>query len=135
MIRSYSELMKLKTFEERYKYLRLGGSVGCSTFGFDRHLNQSLYTSKKWRSLRDKIILRDNACDLAIEDRELHTKIVIHHINPITPNDILQSNALVFDPENLICTSDNTHKAIHYGDSTLLHKLPKARMPGDTSLW
>jgi len=135
MIRTYSELIKLKTFEERYKYLKLGGSVGKSTFGFDRYLNQMLYTSSRWRSLRDHIIIRDNACDLGIKDREILSKIIIHHMNPITPDDIRYARDHVFDPEFLICTSSNTHNAIHFGDESLLYSLPPERKPGDTTLW
>lgn len=135
MIRTYSELIKLKTFEERYKYLKLGGSVGGSTFGFDRYLNQMLYTSSRWRSLRDHIIIRDNACDLGIKDREILSKIIIHHMNPITPDDIRYAMEHVFDPEFLICTSSNTHNAIHFGDESLLYRLPPERKPGDTYLW
>lgn len=135
MIRTYDELIKLKTFEERYEYLRLGGSVGRSTFGFDRYLNQMLYTSSRWRSLRDHIIIRDNACDLGIKDREILSKIIIHHMNPITPDDIRYARDHVFDPELLISTSSNTHNAIHFGDDSLLYRLPPERRPGDTSLW
>ena len=135
MIRTYDELIKLKTFEERYEYLRLGGSVGRSTFGFDRYLNQMLYTSSRWRSLRDHIIIRDNACDLGITDREILSKIIIHHMNPITPDDIRYARDHVFDPEFLISTSSNTHKAIHFSDGSLLYRLPPERKPGDTSLW
>ena len=135
MIRTYYELIKLKTFEERYEYLRLRGSVGRSTFGFDRYLNQMLYTSSRWRSLRDHIIIRDNACDLGITDREILSKIVIHHMNPVTPDDIRYARDHVFDPEFLISTSSNTHNAIHFGDDSLLYRLPPERKPGDTSLW
>lgn len=135
MIRTYSELRQLKTFEERYEYLRLGGSVGRSTFGFDRYLNQMLYTSQRWRSLRDDIIIRDEACDLAIRGREILSRIIIHHMNPITPDDIRYAREHIFDPEFLISTSDNTHNAIHFGDDSLLYRLPPERRPGDTSLW
>lgn len=135
MIRSYSELIQLKTFEERYEYLRLGGSVGRSTFGFDRYLNQMLYTSSRWRSLRDHIIIRDNACDLGITDREILSNIIIHHMNPVTPDDIRYARDHVFDPEFLISTSSNTHNAIHFGDDSLLYRLPQERKPEDTSLW
>lgn len=135
MIRTYSELKQLKTFEERYEYLRLGGSVGRSTFGFDRYLNQMLYTSQRWRSLRDDIIIRDEACDLAIRDREILSRIIIHHMNPITTDDIRYAREHIFDPEFLISTSDNTHNAIHFGDDSLLYRLPPERRPGDTSLW
>ena len=135
MIRTYDELIKLKTFEDRYEYLRLGGSVGRSTFGFDRYLNQMLYTSGRWRTLRDHIIIRDNACDLGITDREILSKIIIHHMNPVTPDDIRYARDHVFDPEFLISTSSNTHNAIHFGDDSLLYRLPPERKPGDTSLW
>lgn len=135
MIRTYDELIKIKTFEDRYEYLRLGGSVGRSTFGFDRYLNQMLYTSGRWRTLRDHIIIRDNACDLGITDREILSKIIIHHMNPVTPDDIRYARDHVFDPEFLISTSSNTHNAIHFGDDSLLYRLPPERKPGDTSLW
>ena len=135
MIRTYSELRQLKTFEERYEYLRLGGAVGRSTFGFDRYLNQMLYTSQRWRALRDDIIIRDEACDLAIRDREILSRIFIHHMNHITPDDIRYAREHIFDPEFLISTSDNTHNAIHFGDDSLLYRLPPERRPGDTSLW
>lgn len=135
MIRTYDELIKLKTFEDRYEYLRLGGSVGRSTFGFDRYLNQMLYTSGRWRTLRDHIIIRDNACDLGITDREILSKIIIHHMNPVTPDDIRYARDHVFGPEFLISTSSNTHNAIHFGDDSLLYRLPPERKPGDTSLW
>ena len=135
MIRTYDELIKLKTFEDRYEFLRLGGSVGRSTFGFDRYLNQMLYTSGRWRTLRDHIIIRDNACDLGITDREILSKIIIHHMNPVTPDDIRYARDHVFEPEFLISTSSNTHNAIHFGDDSLLYRLPPERKPGDTSLW
>lgn len=135
MIRTYTELMKLKTFEERYEYLRLAAIVGESTFGFDRYLNQAVYTSREWRRLRDKIIIRDNGCDLALEDYEIRGKIIIHHMNPITVQDALDRNDEIFDPEFLICTSMNTHNAIHYGDKQLLPQSPIVRTPGDTCPW
>lgn len=135
MIRTYSELVQLKTFEERYRYLRLGGSIGKSTFGFDRYLNQLLYTSGRWRSLRDEIIIRDGACDLVIEGREILSRILIHHMNPITPDDVRLQREIIFNPEYLVCTSTNTHNAIHFGDDSLLYKLPPRRRPGDTALW
>ena len=135
MIRRYSELERLKTFEERYEYLRLQGVVGESTFGFDRYLNQMLYKSGRWRDVREKVIIRDNACDLGMEDYDLYEMIIVHHMNPITIEDIQMNKSYIFDPEYLISTSSNTHKAIHYGDSSLLSKLPVERRPGDTIPW
>lgn len=135
MIRTYSELMTLSTFEDRYNYLRLRGIVGQATFGFDRYLNQQLYTSRRWRSLRDHIIIRDNACDLGIEGREIYDKIIIHHMNPITEEDIIHNREYIYDPEFLISTSDPTHNAIHFGDSNLLIEDYVERRPGDTKLW
>ena len=135
MIKSYSELLFLETLEERYEYLRIGGTVGKETFGFERYLNQRLYTSDIWRSLRDQIIIRDNACDLGVEDYEIKGRIIIHHINPITVEDIEFGRDIVFDPENLICVSHNTHLAIHYGNESLLPELPVERRPFDTCPW
>lgn len=135
MIKTYKDLRRLSTFEERFEYLKLGGSVGAATFGFDRYLNQLLYHSTDWRRTRDHIIVRDNGCDLGIDDRDIHNGILIHHINPITVANIERGDDCVYDPENLICTSHNTHNAIHYGDSTLLTKFPKPRAKGDTQLW
>lgn len=135
MTRNYSELRRLRTFEERYEYLRLGAMIGESTFGFDRYINQMLYTSKRWRSIRDKVIIRDEGCDLGIQDREIHGMIIVHHMNPITIDDIEEARPHVFDPEFLICTTKNTHNAIHFGDSSLLIQLPKERRPGDTCPW
>jgi hypothetical protein len=135
MIRTYRELRSLKTFEERYQYLKLGGVVGESTFGYDRYLNQFLYRSKRWLNTRDKIILRDDGCDLGNRDREIHGKIIIHHMNPITLEDIESDRDDVYDPEFLICTSINTHNAIHYGDESRLPKLPIERRQNDTCPW
>lgn len=135
MNRSFSELSKLKTFEERYFYLQLKGNVGESTFGFDRYLNQMLYKSVRWRKARGQVIIRDNGCDLGIEDREIQDKIIIHHMNPITIDDVEQGLDHVFNPEFLICTTDRTHNAIHYGDVNLLPKLPIERSAGDTCPW
>lgn len=134
-IRTYSELITLPTFEERYEYLRLGGMVGEETFGFDRYLNQSFYKSKEWLSIRDKVIVRDNGCDLAMEDREIHGRILIHHMNPITKEDILNRSEFLLDPEYLICTVKNTHDAIHYGDASLLITAPIERSKNDTCPW
>lgn len=135
MTRCYKELRCLQTFEERYRYLRLSGTVGDSTFGFDRRFNQDFYQSKEWKHARDKVILRDNGCDLGVEGREIVKGVVIHHMNVITLKDILEGSDWIFDPEFLICVSDRTHKAIHYGDESLLILAPKERRPGDTKLW
>lgn len=135
MIRTYSGLLRLDTFEERYEYLKMGGIIGESTFGFDRYLNQLLYTSGPWKKIRDKIIIRDKACDLGMEDYEIRSKILVHHINPITPEDVELDRDIIYDPENLICTSLNTHNAIHFGDESLLPKLPVDRRRNDTCPW
>ncbi len=134
-IRTYSELKRLKTFEERYEYLKLLGSVGESTFGFDRYLNQALYRSKEWKDLRNEIIIRDNGCDLGVEGYDIYDKIIIHHMNPLTADDIIDRTDLVYNPNYLICVSHITHDAIHYGDISLIPKLPIERKPGDTTLW
>ena len=134
-IKTYSELIALPTFEERYEYLRLNGRVGEDTFGFDRYLNQNFYRSAEWRRIRDRVIVRDNGCDLAIDDRIIYGKILIHHMNPITKEDILQRSRFLLDPEFLICTIKNTHDAIHYGDEGLLIKGPVERKRNDTCPW
>lgn len=134
-IRSYSELITLPTFEERYQYLRLGGSVGAETFGFDRYLNQVFYRSQRWKSIRDFVIVRDNGCDLGIEGREIYGKIIIHHMNPITIEDIERESDFLLDPEFLISTIHNTHNAIHYGDEELLIRMPVERTRNDTCPW
>lgn len=134
-IRTYSELIKLPTFEERYTYLRLGGRVGETTFGFDRYLNQMFYKSDEWLSIRDKVIVRDNGCDLGIEGREIESSILIHHMNPISKKDILERSDFLLNPEYLICTIKNTHDAIHYGDENLLIKDPIERRKNDTCPW
>lgn len=134
-IRTYSELIKLETFEERYSYLRLGGTVGQETFGFDRYLNQLFYTTDEWRSLRDFVIIRDCGCDLGIPGREIPNRIIVHHMNPITKDDILQRSKFLLDPEYLICTLKTTHDAIHYGDESLLLKPPVERRKNDTCPW
>lgn len=134
-IRAYSELILIPTFEERYKYLRLGGKVGEETFGFDRYLNQIFYKDPEWLSVRDDVIFRDNGCDLGIEGREIYGRVLVHHINPITKDDILNRSHKLFDLENLICTSKLTHDAIHYGDDSILFKDPIERMPNDTCPW
>ena len=134
-IRTYSELIKLPTFEERYAYLRLGGRVGETTFGFDRYLNQMFYKSDEWLAIRDKVIVRDNGCDLGIEGREIESSILIHHMNPISKKDILERSDFLLNPEYLICTIKNTHDAIHYGDENLLIKDPIERRKNDTCPW
>ena len=134
-IRTYSELSKLKTFKERFTYLRLNGFVGKETFGFDRYLNQVFYKSAKWRSIRDFVIVRDNGCDLGIEGREIYGKIIIHHMNPITIQDIERESDFLLDPEFLISTVHETHNAIHYGDENLLILAPIERKPNDTCPW
>ncbi len=135
IFKSYSSLIKLKTFNDRFNYLMLKGKVGIETFGHDRYLNQMLYSSRKWKRLRDEIIVRDNGCDLGIEDRLIFDKIIIHHINPLTILEIENEDPIVFDPENLICTTPRTHNAIHFGDASLLIKLPEERKKNDTIPW
>ena len=134
-IRTYSELSQLATFEERYRYLRLGGYVGKETFGFDRWINQMFYKDPEWLKVRDIVIMRDNGCDLGIEGREIYSRIIVHHMNPITKADILDRSKFLLDPEYLICTIKNTHDAIHYGDENLLITLPMERSPNDTCPW
>lgn len=135
MIRTYSELITLPTFEERFEYLRLGGKVGAETFGFDRYLNQIFYKSDKWLSVRDKVIIRDNGCDLGIEGREIYDRILVHHMNPITMDDIVNHSSWILDPEYLITTVKNTHDAIHYSDENLLIKDPIERKKNDMCPW
>lgn len=134
-IKTYSELITFQTFEERYKYLRIGGVVGQETFGFDRYLNQIFYKSPEWLSVRDKVILRDSGCDLGIPGREIYSKILVHHMNPITKQDILQRSDLLLNPEYLICTVKRTHDAIHYGDGSILWSDPVERHRNDTCPW
>jgi hypothetical protein len=135
MIRTYHELNKIKTFLERYRYLRLNGVIGESTFGYDRYLNQMLYNSSRWRSVRDKIIIRDNGCDLGVDGMGISDIIIIHHMNQITVEDIELDREWIYDPEFLISTSDMTHKAIHYSDEHLLPRLVVERRPNDTCPW
>lgn len=134
-IKTYSELITLPSFEERYNYLKLNGVVGEETFGFDRYLNQIFYTSSEWRAIRDHVIVRDNGCDLGIEGREIYGKVLIHHMNPINKIDILTRSDFLLDPEYLICTYKNTHDAIHYGDESLLIRDPVERSKNDTCPW
>lgn len=134
-IRTYSELIKLPTFEQRFEYLNLSGAVGQETFGFDRYLNQNFYRSTEWKRIRDQVIVRDNGCDLGIEDRMICGKILIHHMNPINDKDILNMTDILLNPEYLICVSHMTHNAIHYGDENLLIKNPIVRFKNDTCPW
>ena len=135
MNRSYSELMRYSDFLDRYEYLRLMGNVGDETFGWNRYLNQQFYRSKEWRKVRRDVILRDEGCDLGVRDREIVKGLIVHHITPITIDDVTNGSPLLFDPENLICVSDATHRAIHYGDASLLPQDPIDRMPNDTCPW
>lgn len=134
-IKTYSELSQLKTFLERFNYLKIGGSIGIETFGFDRYLNQALYRSLQWKQIRNEVIIRDGACDLGVPGREIPGRIIIHHMNPITEEDILNRNPIIFDPEFLICTTIDTHNAIHYGDEDILLSEPIERKPNDTCPW
>ena len=135
MERSYSELIRLPTFEERFDYLKFSAKIGEATFGFERYLNQIFYTSKEWRKFRRDIIIRDNGCDMAMEDYDIYGRIEVHHINPITVKMIENNDPLLMDPENVVCVSPNTHKAIHYGDKDLLPKGPIERKPNDMCPW
>ncbi len=135
MIKTYSELIRIPTFEERYQYLRLLGTVGEETFGFKRWLNQEFYHSREWQRFRNEIIFRDNGCDLGVDGFEIFGSIIIHHINPITYEDIVNNNPCVFDPNNVICTKHTTHNAIHYGDQNLLSRPPVERTKNDTCPW
>ena len=134
-IRTYSELIQLPTFEERFRYLQLSGSVGKETFGFDRYINQNFYRSSAWKRVRDRVIVRDNGCDLGIDDRIMYGKILIHHVNPINHEDILNMTDILLNPEYLICVTLDTHNAIHYGDEDLLIKDPIVRFKNDTCPW
>jgi hypothetical protein len=135
MIRTYSELIQRDTFEDRFNYLKLGGSVGHSTFGFDRHINQSFYKSQAWKSVRNYVITRDLGCDLGVEGFEIFTGLLVHHINPMAPDDLIHGEEWVLDPEFLITTTTETHNAIHYGDAGRLPKVFVERSPNDTKLW
>lgn len=135
MIRTYSELIRIEDFTQRFEYLQLWGKVGEISFGWERWLNQELYKSTKWRRVRDKVIIRDNGCDLAHQDFEITDRIIVHHLNPLTPEDIENDVPEIYDLEFLVCTSRMTHNAIHYGDRDLLPQLPVERRPGDTCPW
>lgn len=133
--KSYSELIRLPTFLERYRYLKIGGRIGEDTFGYDRYLNQTLYRSVEWKRFRREIIVRDEGCDLGLEGYEIIGNILVHHLNPITIDDVLNRDPKIFDPENVISTCLNTHNAIHYGDESLLITEPIERTPYDTCPW
>lgn len=135
-IKTYSELIKLNTFEERFKYLEIGGHIGIESFGFNRYLNQNFYRSYEWQRLRDRIIVRDNGQDLGVDGYPINGKIIIHHINPITIEDVLDRNPDIFNPEYLICVSHQTHNAIHYGDDSYTNRYSLVeRKPNDTTPW
>lgn len=135
MLRTYSELITLPTFKERFQYLQLSGSVGANTFGYDRYLNQLFYRSPEWKQLRDEIIIRDNGCDLAMDGYDIYGRIIIHHLNPLVKDDILNRSEYLLNPEFLVCTTHNTHNAIHYGDESLLITEPIVRSRNDTCPW
>ena len=134
-VRTYSELRRFDTFEERYEYLRLGGGVGESTFGFDRYINQAFYRSSLWKQVRNQVIVRDNGCDLGILDYPINGSLLVHHINPMSVDDLIHHEDWVLNPEYLITTTHDTHNAIHYGDQSLLKKPFTPRQMGDTKLW
>ena len=134
-IRTYTELSRLDTFDERYQYLKLSGVVGENTFGFDRWINQEFYRSRQWKNVRDAVIVRDNGCDLGIPGFEVYRGLLVHHMNPISMNDIEHGQEWILDPNFLITTSHRTHNAIHYGDESLLPREPIIRKLGDTKLW
>ena len=135
IIRTYEDLIKIDSFEDRFEYLKLSGAVGEDTFGFDRWLNQIFYKSKEWKRVRDEVIVRDMGHDLAHEDYPIKGKVIIHHMNPIFLDDLVDRTEFLLEPNYLICTSHNTHNAIHFGDQNLLPKKPIERRPGDTKLW
>lgn len=134
-MRTFKELNRLKTFEDRYEYLRLKGAVGQDTFGFDRYINQMFYRSSEWKRVRDQVIVRDNGCDMGDQDYPISGRIIIHHMNPIHKEDFDDNPDYLLNPDYLVCVSHNTHNAIHYGDSNLLPKLPVERKPNDTCPW
>jgi len=135
MIRRYRELRHYDTFEERYRYLRLQGSVGRDSFGFDRYVNQKFYKSREWRRVRDHVISRDEGCDLGIEGYEIHTDLLVHHMNPMELEHILEKSDKILDPQFLVTTTHRTHNAIHYGDESQLMLPTEPRTSGDTKLW
>lgn len=133
--RSYSELSRFHTFDERFEYLRLGGGVGRPTFGFDRHINQQFYASREWHDVRDYVIVRDHGCDLGIPGYEIHVDILVHHMNPMTVDDIIHGEPWILDPEYLITTTQSTHNDIHFGVRNSFPDVVTERTPGDTRLW
>lgn len=133
--RTYSELVQFETFEERFRYLKLKGILGDATFGFDRWINQRFYKSQEWNQIRMQIIVRDNGCDLAVPGYEIGAELLVHHMNPLRPSELIHGSSSILDPEFLILTSLPTHNAIHYGDESLLPRGPIVRVPGDTTLW
>ncbi len=135
MLKTYSELIQFSSFKDRFDYLKLNGSVGAETFGYDRYLNQALYRSYEWRKFRRDIIARDRGCDLGVDGFDIKSRLIVHHINPITLDQIENRDPMIFDPNNVICVSHNTHEAIHYGDESSLPKDPIMRFSGDTKLW
>lgn len=134
-LRTYSELILLPTFKERFEYLKLDGVVGEDTFGFDRYLNQQFYHSQEWKRIRDQVIVRDNGCDLGIDGYFIRGHIYIHHMNPISVHDIIRHSGYSISPEYLVCVSQDTHNAIHYGDASKLQREPIVRRPNDTCPW
>lgn len=135
MTKTYSELQRIHTFEDRFHYLALRGEVGSATFGFDRHINQQFYRSREWKNIRHHVIARDLGCDLGVDGYEIHSQLLIHHMNPMTTLDLVHGDDDILNPEFLITTTHKTHNAIHYGDERLLPKTLTARAPGDTRLW
>lgn len=134
-IRTYSELRRIESFEERYDYLQLRGEVGRATFGFERYMNQRFYTSREWKHIRNQVIARDEGLDLGIEGYEIYDRIIIHHMNPMTPDNLKHGDEDILDPEFLVTTTHRTHNAIHYGDRSLLPQIYVERHRGDTKLW
>lgn len=134
-IRTYSQLSRIESFEDRFEYLKLGGTVGHATFGFDRHINQAFYHSSEWKNIRRNVVLRDNGCDLGVPGYEINGALLVHHINPVGVSDLIDHDMSVLDPEYLITTTQNTHNAIHYGDRSLLTVPFVERKQGDTRLW
>lgn len=134
-MKSYNELVKLPSFEERFRYLRLNGNVGSETFGFDRWLNQQFYRSQAWKQVRDRVIVRDGGCDLGVSGREIAGRVIVHHMNPVCMQDILEHSDMLLNEDYLVCVSHDTHNAIHYGDESLLPAMPKERSLFDTCPW
>lgn len=135
ILKTYTDLIKLPTFEERFRYLELGGAVGADTFGFDRYLNQRFYTSQIWQRVKQEVIIRDNGCNLGMEGYTIFGRVIVHHMNPITVEDVVKQTDALLNPEFLICVSHTTHNAIHYGSEELLPKGPADRKPNDTCPW